>query len=221
MFKTYKIYNIMLKIVFLLLLSFFFSMQAKSEEILLTDKVKEIPAHSSILICDSRIIFENIVNEMIYEFPDASQLNSLFVAEAKNAIASSNAQINIIDKTSAINTVYQPHCQELSGLAKKLALGQLDDYAYQILKKLSAPNKNIYVLSHELYAKTGPGGSWDPYSGAISSTSSVARYRISLIDCQTGEVIWKNEKYIRKIPDYKSTKFIGFIRMALEGTKKH
>jgi hypothetical protein len=62
----------------------------------------------------------------------------------------------------------------------------------------SSSSLNILVL--DLKVKVGEGGSWDAYSGAITSKNHYAKLRAILIDASEGKVLWRNEVQLRDLP---------------------
>jgi hypothetical protein len=75
------------------------------------------------------------------------------------------------------------------------------------------------VLVQSLTVKAGPSGSWDSFSGQIRSAMSSTVFQVSLISCQTGQVLWKNESVARKIyrsDDKDFTKWLGTVYQTLQ-----
>ena len=57
------------------------------------------------------------------------------------------------------------------------------------------------LLVHVFRVKVGSGGTWDPNSGAITPGSSTSHIIACLIDIETGEVMWRNEVFVRCMLD--------------------
>jgi len=57
-----------------------------------------------------------------------------------------------------------------------------------------------------LYVKVGQSGTWNAYSGAITSSNSSSLLKVSLVQCN-GEVLWKNQVLLRQIPNLNDEKF--------------
>jgi len=203
------------KIILCIMLSIFFHSSASGEEIASDNTGKVIPQNASIIILHPNLKFEQINNESILDPSKYSgtRIDSLLVTEAKNAILKNNLQVKIIEDNGADAFVYRQINSELMPLSNKLAYGQVNGEALAILKRLSSRYNNFVILVHDLYAKVGPNGYWDPNTGAIASSLSTSRVRAALIRCSSGEVLWKKENYIREIPNYKGSKFIKFVKI--------
>ena len=65
--------------------------------------------------------------------------------------------------------------------------------------KLAALPDDYLLLVQFVRVKQGPGGSWNPYSGAITSGMSTTSFQAALISTRTGQVAWKNEVLERTV----------------------
>jgi hypothetical protein len=72
------------------------------------------------------------------------------------------------------------------------------------LRAFGGGETNTAVLVQCLKTKIGPRGSWDPNTGAITSTMHSGHLRAAILDCQTGRALWRNEFYLREIPRVES-----------------
>jgi len=182
----------------------------------LQEKIKGISPNAVVVLLSPDLKFESVVDESSIDpaFFDSEKLDSLCIGEAKNAVIKNNSQLRIIDKGNAVRTSYEVLLLSLKPFSGQLAAGKINQDALSVFRKISALNNESFVLAHDLYAKIGPGGYWNPGTGGIASTSSISRYRIALIRCLTGDVVWKSEEYIRQVPSYKSSKFIRFIKFS-------
>jgi hypothetical protein len=48
--------------------------------------------------------------------------------------------------------------------------------------------------------KLGPGGSWDPGTGMITSAMNSAQLRAAIVDLQSGAALWNGSFYLREVP---------------------
>ncbi|MGA7341200.1 MAG: hypothetical protein WBX18_11410, partial [Terracidiphilus sp.] len=83
--------------------------------------------------------------------------------------------------------------KQLQPLASRLARGAINDDAQNILSQFETLPDNYLLLVQFMRVKQGPGGSWNPYSGAIASGMSSTLLQAALISTRTGQVMWKNE----------------------------
>jgi len=90
--------------------------------------------------------------------------------------------------------------QRASASANRLTRAHPDPAALQLVRELGTPGQPVVVLAQFLRVKRGPSGTWDPNSGAITSNGSSSQFRATLLDCQTGRVLWQNSVELRKVP---------------------
>jgi len=88
-------------------------------------------------------------------------------------------------------------CSKLEPLSSRLARGNVNDEAARALTSLAVLDENYAVLVQFLRLETGPGRSWDPNTGAITSSTNSTLIQAALVSSKTGKVIWKGERLIR------------------------
>lgn len=98
-------------------------------------------------------------------------------------------------------------CQRLQALASRLARGNINEEAREALSRLAALDEDQLVLVQFFRLKKGPGRSWDPNTGAITSSVESTLMQAALVSCKTGRVIWKGEQFFRKAVMPTSPKF--------------
>jgi hypothetical protein len=86
------------------------------------------------------------------------------------------------------------------GLSAALLRRQIPEDAKSALAKLADSDERAAVLATVLRVKVGPGGSWNSYTGAITSGMSQTRLQAALVHCRSARVLWKNEVLLREIP---------------------
>lgn len=84
--------------------------------------------------------------------------------------------------------------------SEQLVLPKLSQESIQIMQKWAKPFGFPYVLALSGIVKVGQAGSWDPFSGAISSNNSYTRIKGVLINTELGTILWRNEVQLRAIP---------------------
>lgn len=165
------------------------------------------PLSSEVLILSPLLKFERLHDETILdpsEFGGPAIISNLN-ARARNALVKGKFRIAQTESLKA--TEFVDLLSRLQSLSSSLSTGQVKDEANGILKRLSAQNQHLLILSHFLYSKVGPGGYWNPNTGAIGSSMSTCRIRVSLIQCSTAQVLWKNEVILRQLPQVGSSTF--------------
>jgi hypothetical protein len=95
----------------------------------------------------------------------------------------------------------------LNVLSSRLARGNVTDDAKTDLNLLSAAGERELVLAQSLRIKVGPGGSWNPMTGSITSAMDSTLAQAALVCSNTGKVVWKNEQFIRKASKPDSPEF--------------
>ena len=88
-------------------------------------------------------------------------------------------------------------CSKLEPLSSRLARGNVNDEALKSLTNLALLDENYAVLVQFLRLETGPGRTWDPNTGAITSSADSTLVQAALVSGKTGKVIWKGERLIR------------------------
>jgi hypothetical protein len=89
-------------------------------------------------------------------------------------------------------------CRRLQALASRVARGNINEEAKDALSRLAALDEEQLVLVQFFRLKVGPGGSWNPNTGAITSAVQSTLMQAALISCKTGTVVWKGEQFLRK-----------------------
>jgi hypothetical protein len=88
-------------------------------------------------------------------------------------------------------------CGKLDPLASRLARGNVNEEAIEDLTQLAALDEQYAVLVQFFRLETGPGRSWNSFTGAITSSTASTLIQAALISAKTGKVLWKGERLIR------------------------
>lgn len=89
-------------------------------------------------------------------------------------------------------------CKHLQALASRVARGNINEEVKGVLNQLAALDEEYIVFVHFFRLKTGPGRSWDPNTGAITSAVASTLMQSALVSCKTQKVIWTGEQFLRK-----------------------
>jgi hypothetical protein len=117
----------------------------------------------------------------------------LLLGAAKRAAGSKTALLDV-DKLEA---PVAEACARLDPLASRLARGDVNEDALDALAQLAAVDDGYAVLVQFLRIRTGPGASWNSWTGAITSSTASTLLQAALVSGRTGKVIWKDERLIR------------------------
>lgn len=107
---------------------------------------------------------------------------------------------------------------QLQPLTSRLARGAINDEAQQILNRLATLPGDYLIYVQFMRVKQGPGGSWNPNTGAITSQMSSTLLQGALISTRTAQVTWKNEVFERKalrVDDSKFAKLVDLLYQTL------
>ena len=156
--------------------------------------------YPNILILSPQLKFERLRDEATVDPAEfgAAAIDSTLRAEAERAVVGARFGLVRADSTSAEDV--DGLCAELSSLSSRLSAGKPNEAARRLLRRMTSVKPNLIVLAQYLNVKVGAGGYWDPFSGAIGSSTSKSVLRASLIHCSSGDVLWNNEVLMRTIP---------------------
>ncbi len=107
---------------------------------------------------------------------------------------------------------------KLIGAVKNLLRPIVPSNIRQVLTAATEAAGCHYVLVCAVRVKVGPGGYWDPNSGAIGSSSSYARFHAALIDPYSadGKPRWIQDVEIRKLPRPQTDRFTEAVQMLFQ-----
>ena len=100
---------------------------------------------------------------------------------------------------------------QLEPFTSRLAHGAINDEARNILRHLVTLPEGHLILIQYAELQQGPGGSWNPNTGAITSSMNSTLVRAALISTRTGAVVWKSENFERKLYRPGDAKFAKFL----------
>jgi len=74
-------------------------------------------------------------------------------------------------------------------------------------------NKHITLLVNYVKVKVGSAGTWNPNSGAITSSNSKSTLHAALIQCTTGKALWMDKVLLRELPILSSQRFSDALKL--------
>lgn len=96
---------------------------------------------------------------------------------------------------------------QLEPLTSRLAHGAMNDEAREILSHFATLPEASFIFVQSMELHQGPGGSWNPNTGGITSPMASTLVRAALISTRTGAVVWKSEVFERRLFQPTDTKF--------------
>jgi hypothetical protein len=149
-----------------------------------------------ILILKPVMHFEDVQSDLMV--PQNASMESEYSVQLANAsIKGIGTRFPLVDmgnlESSRTETV-----EKLRELASRMARGNINEEAKEQLARLSEMDEGYMILVQYFRLKTGPGGSWNPNTGAITSSVASTLLQAALVSCKSGEVLWKSEQFVRK-----------------------
>jgi len=196
-------------IVFLLLVWFVLSCSCATKPIAISHSpVSEctLGQQTSVFIMQPLLKFERIESETDIPADNygGKAIESGIVRAAKTTLAS--RKFSIVDYRKQTGKTAEICCQVCS-LSSRLSQGVVDDNSKGLLGSLGGQVEGRTALLNSLKVKVGSGGSWDPNSGAITSSNTYSVLRAALLNCEEGSVLWKNQVLLRQLPKPGDPKF--------------
>jgi len=151
------------------------------------------PAEMKLILLKPSIRFEDVRSTFAVQPSDEAQYEDLLINAAKRAVGS---RATVLDMDKLEPPVVEA-CRQLDPLASRLARGDVNEEAAGDIARLAALDEGYAVLVQFFRLKTGPGRSWDPNTGAITSSMASTLMQAALVSGKTGKVIWKGERLVR------------------------
>lgn len=166
----------------------------------------KVSSDSAVLVLKPMLKFERIHDESVIPASeyDGNAIETEVVSVARNMISSRN--IALAD-TQSDDASEDKIFDQLNTGIPKLARGVVKDEAGLLLKSFANNESNVSILVSYFRVKVGSDGSWDPNTGAITSSNSKVILNAALIQCSTGEVLWLDQVLLREIPKLSSPEF--------------
>jgi hypothetical protein len=169
--------------------------------------VKSLDPKSPILVIKPFIRFERMEDESALPVPPSASdtiERSLAIAALHEV---ESRHLTPIDYRGLEDDNLLAMCDRLQSMSPQLCSGLVDDQADYALKHLAVLMEHPTVLVLYLKVKVGSSGSWNPYSGAITSPNSSSHFQASLIGSDMGEVLWQNQVLLREVPRVDNSNF--------------
>ena len=175
-----------------------------------------LPSSTRIRVLAPEVAYEHALTEapLAASAFGGAGLEAALVAKALSSLPSKGLVRAAYYADDAELTVEQKALAERVGmLASRLLRAHPDPQALALLEGLAETDAPVAVLAHYVRVKVGPRGTWDPNTGAITSSASSSMFRAALFDCQTGRRLWDNLVLLRRLPDPDSRDFDKVIQL--------
>lgn len=172
-----------------------------------TDLAPEINRDLSILIIPPCLKFESIQDEKPLKASDynGDAIEKRMIAVAQQALNSKGFAAHDRETDSRSSTPETDN--RFYSLSPKLSQGVVSDGDKRYMKQLASTDDRLSVLVSYIKVKVGTGAAWNPMSGIIRSDNSSCFLHSALIHCTTGQVLWKNQIFLRELPQIESESF--------------
>lgn len=157
----------------------------------------EIPLGAALLVLEPFVTFEWVTDEAALHVADdqLAKVKSALDGAARQALQTRGIRPH---QSGGPGEEIAKTVAGLGARSTRLARGQLPDDVRSLLTGLASSGQEFLILAQYLRVKVGPGGSWDPTTGAIRSDMSSAELHSALIGCADGRVLWRNAVVIRR-----------------------
>lgn len=210
---------------FITLLMVLFLMDSCSAPIQLatqTGAETSIVRKKDIFILPAVIKYESIENET--ELPDSmfqgKEVREFLLSKSANILAIKGFNVQMEDSSMFMTSpkIKETYYRILDD-RKKLFRKSFSPDLINDLKLLNRPLKEANLLVVMLRVKVGDGGSWDPYSGAITSGSGYSRIKAVVIDLENANSLWQGGVQFQGIPSVKNSKLVASINFLYQNLK--
>jgi hypothetical protein len=166
-----------------------------------------------ILVLRPLLKFERIQDEAPLLASDYQRgaIESDLLAAARHVIESK--KFIMVDPQAHQDMNIAELCEKLHSQSAKLSRGIVSDEIEISLKQLASFNERSAVFVQLFRVKIGPGGYWNPNTGAIASSMSSSSLRVALIRCSTGQVLWRKQVLLRGLPRPRSSQFSEMLKL--------
>jgi len=166
----------------------------------------EIAPDSTVLILRPVLKFERIDNEEPLSASDyqGEALEARIYTVAENIVKTRNLTVLEARQTNGREPGIYGRIREK---APQLSRGLINSHVNALLQAVGENNEHTAILVSYVDVKVGSRGTWNPYSGAITSDDSKAILHAALIGCASARVLWKDQVLLREMPRTESSQF--------------
>jgi len=170
--------------------------------------VQSGPAHlpaAVVLVVPPAIRFQRVQDEVEVALPEAGRVayEAKLMAAARAAVERSGLAMASLSRDPDMESAFSA----LRASELRLARGLTNDATLTAMLRLATGNPDVAVLVHALEATVGPGGTWNAWSGAITSSMSRSAFRAALVMCSSGKVLWAQQVELRDLPAVDASTF--------------
>ncbi len=186
-------------------------------------KEVSIIAHKKIIIMPAILRYESISNDA--ELPQATykgeEAGAFLVGHSAEILSKEGFGVMHADALSYEDSKYRTAYNRILDERINLFRSSLSTGLANDLKAFGESLNNANILVILLRVKVGSSGTWDPFSGAITSESSYTRLKAILVETKSGRSLWKNEVQLREIPKPGNPNYKKAVNLLFENLKTH
>jgi len=169
-----------------------------------------------VLVLDPVIMYERIDDEQPLSsvaFGGEVIQDNLFLA-AKHAVRS--GKLKAIEPKSIDEADESELLEKIAPMIPKLSYGVMEEKTTSLMKSIYSDSNPRAILVNYVRVKVGSGGSWNPNSGAITSSNSKSIFNAALIQGNTAQCIWRRQVFLRNIPNLADEKYFEALTLLYE-----
>jgi hypothetical protein len=166
-------------------------------------------AAPKVIVLPPDVILEQLSTRSGTREEGSSGLGSILTSAANEQITA--RKYTVLASADLHDLDVEAWLTQLQPFVYRLAQGAINDESRAILTHLKSLPSNYLIFVQVMHVKDGPGASWNSMTGAITSRMSSTQLQAALISTRTGQVIWKNESFNRKVFRTNDPKFAKFV----------
>ncbi|NOZ26085.1 MAG: hypothetical protein GXO94_08380 [Nitrospirae bacterium] len=178
-------------------------------------------AHEKIIIMPAVLKYVSISNDA--PLPPATykgeEAGAFLVSYSSELLSKKGFSVLNAKALSSEDSKFRKAYNEILGERISLFRSSSNPDLTEDMKVLAESSNNAGILIFMLRVKVGPSGTWNPYTGAITSSSSYTRLKALLVETGSGRKLWKNEVQLREIPAPESHGYKDAVKLLLENLK--
>ena len=159
-----------------------------------------VPPDTTVVVLAPLVRIDQLKPEApVFDPPVSLDALSASLAGAARAAATA-AAARVVDCSAAPGATWAPICTALAADAGALARGVVPPTGRAGLATLGADAASTAVLATLLVVKLGPGGSYNSFTGQITSPTSSSVLSAALLSAPANATLWNNDVLLRSVP---------------------
>jgi hypothetical protein len=174
-----------------------------------------------ILFLPTLIKYESVSNEMEMDNKNEKlQMKNYLEGQIILTLDNKGYNLKMMDQLSKDSVGFEAELLVILENYDSMFKSYPDTFLINKVIQFGEKSKIKTLLIFKCDVKIGTGGSWNSYSGQITSSNNRTIFKSVLIDTSNGSKIWSNSAQLRKLPNYKDLNFEKEINSIFENFKK-